>query len=78
LKSADWYLKFIRWSDEDRAHVDYFRDLFPCGGVCHGATEEAAYRKFRLFVREEVAQLPRKGKSLPPISARPMRDAVVA
>ncbi|HEY5551972.1 MAG TPA: hypothetical protein VIK52_08790 [Opitutaceae bacterium] len=78
MKNEDRYLKFVRWSDEDRAYVGYCPDLFPWGGVCHGATEEVAYRKLRLLVREEVAQLHRKGKSLPPISTRPMRDAVVA
>lgn len=78
MKNEDRYLKFVRWSEDDRAYVGYCPDLFPWGGVCHGATEEAAYRKLRLLVREEVAQLRRKGKSLPPINTRPMRDAVVA
>ena len=78
MKTEDRYLKFVRWSDEDRAYVGYCPDLFPWGGVCHGATEEAAYRKLRLLVREEVAQLSRKRGALPPPSTRPMRDAVLA
>jgi hypothetical protein len=60
MKAEDRYLKFVRWSDEDRAYVGYYPDLFPWGGVCHGATEEKAYRKLRLLVREEVAQLSRR------------------
>lgn len=78
MKSEDRYLKFVRWSDEDRAYVGYCPDLFPWGGVCHGATEDAAYRKLRLLVREEVAQLNRRRQTLPPPSTRPMRDAVLA
>ena len=78
MKAEDRYLKFVRWSDEDRAYVGYCPDLFPWGGVCHAATEEATYRKLRLLVREEVAQLNRAGRELPPSSTRPMRDAVLA
>ena len=78
MKAEDRYLMFVRWSDEDRSYIGYCPDLFPWGGVCHGATEEATYRKLRLLVREEVAQLSRKRQTLPPPSTRPMRDAVLA
>jgi hypothetical protein len=63
MKNEDRYLKFVRWSDEDRTYVGYCPDLFPWGGVCHGASVEAAYRKLRLLVREEIAQLRRSTKS---------------
>lgn len=78
MKAEDRYLKFVRWSDEDRAYIGYCPDLFPWGGVCHGASEEVAYRKLLVLVRKEVAQLNRKHQSLPPPSTRPMRDAVLA
>lgn len=78
MKSEDRYLKYVSWSDEDRAYVGYCPDLFPWGGVCHGASEETAYRKLLLLVRREVTQLRRKGKALPAPSTRPMRDAVLA
>jgi hypothetical protein len=52
--------------------------LFPWGGVCHGASEEPAYRKLLVLVRKEVAQLNRKRQSLPTPSTHPMRDAVLA
>jgi hypothetical protein len=78
MKAEDRYLKFVRWSDEDRAYIGYCPDLFPWGGVCHGASEEAAYRKLLVLVRKEVAQLNRKRQSLPAPSTRPMRDAVLA
>jgi hypothetical protein len=78
MKAQDAYLKFVRWSDEDRTYVGYCPDLFPWGGVCHGATEESAYRKLLLLVREEVIALKRASKKLPPASTRAMRDAVVA
>lgn len=77
MKPEDRYLKFVRWSDEDSAYVGFCPDLFPWGGVCHGATEEATYRKLRLLVREEVIQLGRKRQLLPAPNTRPMRDAVL-
>lgn len=78
MKNEDRYLKFVRWSDDDRAYVGFCPDLFPWGGVCHGTSEEAAYRKLRLLVCEEVAQLSRKRQTLPMPSTRPVRGAVLA
>jgi len=78
MKTEDRYLKFVRWSAEDRAYVGYCPDLFPWGGVCHGATEEGVYRKLCLLVREEVSRLSRARQTLPPASTRPMREAVLA
>ena len=78
MKPEDRYLKFVRWSDEDRVYIGFCPDLFPCGGVCHGSSEEAAYRKLRLLVRDEVAQLGRKHQSLPMPNTRAMRDAMLA
>ncbi len=77
MKPEDRYLKFVRWNEEDRAYVGHCPDLFPWGGVCHGATEESTYRKLRILVREEVAQLSRKRQLLPAPNTRPMRDAVL-
>ena len=77
MKPEDRYLKFVRWSEEDRAYVGHCPDLFPWGGVCHGATEEATYRKLRILVRDEVTQLGRKRQLLPAPNTRPMRDAVL-
>ena len=77
MKPEDRYLKFVRWSEEDRAYVGHCPDLFPWGGVCHGTTEESTYRKLRILVREEVVQLARKRQLLPTPNTRPMRDAVL-
>jgi hypothetical protein len=77
MKPEDRYLKFVRWSEEDRVYVGHCPDLFPWGGVCHGRTEETAYRKLRILVREEVSQLGRKRQLLPAPNTRPMRDAVL-
>lgn len=77
MKPEDRYLKFVRWNEEDRAYVGYCPDLFPWGGVCHGATEEATYRRLRHLVREEVVQLGRKRQDLPAPNTRPMREAVL-
>jgi predicted RNase H-like HicB family nuclease len=78
MKAQDQFLKFVRWEEEDGLYVGYCPDLFPFGGVCHGATEEEAYRQLGALVAEEVAELRRAGKELPPPSTRPMRDAVPA
>jgi hypothetical protein len=78
MKAEDRYLKFVLWSDDDRAYVGYCPDLFPWGGVCHGATEESTYRILCRLVHEEVVQLHRGRKALPSPSTRPMRDAVLA
>ena len=78
MKAEDQYLKFALWSEEDGLYVGYCPDLFPWGGVCHGASEEVAYRELTDLVREEVEELRRGGKPLPEAATRPMRDAVLA
>ena len=78
MKAEDQYLRFVRWEDEDNCYVGYCPDLFPWGGVCHGPNEEQTYRELCLLVREEVEELVKSSKGLPPNSTRPMRDAVPA
>ena len=78
MKAQDKYLKFVRWEEDDRLYVGYCPDLFPFGGACHGTTEEEAYRQLCALVADEVGELQRDGKELPPASARPMREAVPA
>ena len=76
MKTEDRYLKFVRWSDDDKAYVGYCPDLFPWGGVCHGDDEEQTYRELRELVAEEIKQLTASGKELPPPITRPMREPV--
>ncbi len=76
MKPEDHYLKFVRWSDSDSAYLGYCPDLFPWGGVCHAADEEACYHQLCSLVNEELADLRATGGELPPASTRPMRDAV--
>jgi len=78
MNAADQYLKFVRWSEEDGCYVGYCPDLFPWGGVCHGAKEETVFKQLGILVREEIADLKREKKHLPPVSTRPMREAVLA
>ena len=78
MKTEDRYLKFVRWSDADGLYIGYCPDLFPWGGVRHGASEEDAYRDLAELVREEVEELRRDGKPLPEVATRPMREAVPA
>ncbi|HMO65927.1 MAG TPA: hypothetical protein PKE47_12025 [Verrucomicrobiota bacterium] len=78
MRAEDRYLKFVRWEEADGLYVGYCPDLFPYGGVCHGTTEGDAYRQLAALVSEEVAELQREGRELPPASTRPMREAVPA
>jgi predicted RNase H-like HicB family nuclease len=78
MKAEDQYLKFVRWEKEDRLYVGYCPDLFPWGGVCHGDTEEDAYRQLRALVRETVEELRVAGKNLPAATTRAVREAVPA
>ena len=78
MKSEDRYLKFVRWSDEDTLYIGYCPDLFPWGGVCHGATEEKTYAELCLLVREEIEELRNAGKEIPVPATRAMREAVLA
>jgi predicted RNase H-like HicB family nuclease len=78
MNATDRYLKFVRWSEEDRLYVGYCPDLFPWGGVCHGASEEETFHQLAELVREEVEELTRDGKPLPEPVIRPMREAVPA
>ena len=78
MKAEDRYLKFVLRSDEDNLYVGYCPDLFPWGGVCHGATEEETYARLCVLVREEVEELRLAGRELPVPGTRPMREAVLA
>ncbi len=77
MKTEDRYLKFVLWSDEDNAYVGHCPDLFPWGGVCHGATEEETYAQLCALVREEVEELRRDGIEIPVPATRAMREAVL-
>jgi hypothetical protein len=78
MKAHDRYLKFVRWEEADSLYVGYCPDLFPWGGACHGATEEETYRQLCALVEAEVEQLRDSAQELPPVSTRPMREAVLA
>ncbi|HTB63413.1 MAG TPA: hypothetical protein VK737_07475 [Opitutales bacterium] len=78
MNAADQYLKFVRWSEDDQCYVGYCPDLFPWGGVCHGAKEESVFKQLNLLVREEIADLQHAKKPLPAAATRPMREAVLA
>ncbi len=75
MKTEDRYLKFVRWSDEDRVYVGYCPDLFPWGGVCHDEDEGRTYEALGALVREEIAELIAAEKPLPEPVTRPMREA---
>jgi len=74
MKAQDRYLLFVRWSDEDQLYVGYCPDLFPAGGVCHGATSLEAYGKLCEIVEDTVKTAEEQGLPLPPPQTRPMRE----
>jgi hypothetical protein len=76
MKPEDRYLKFVRWSDEDRTYVGYCPDLFPWGGVCDADDEQDAYRQLCALVSEELDDLRERGMPLPDPHTRPMREAL--
>ena len=78
MKTEDQYLKFVRWSDPDKAYVGYCPDLFPFGGICHAKAEEEAYHILCGLVQEQIEDLQRMGKELPPVTIRPMRELEMA
>ena len=58
------YLKFVRWSDEDKIFIGYCPDLF-IGGVCHGKNESKVYIELCRLVEEDIAQRRRARLPLP-------------
>lgn len=78
MKSADRYLMFVRWSEDDDAYVGYCPDLFPAGGVCHGATPTDTYAKLSEIVEDTVMAAEAQSLDLPPVRTRPMREVEMA
>jgi predicted RNase H-like HicB family nuclease len=74
MKAQDTYLMFVRWSDDDQLYVGYCPDLFPAGGVCHGATSLEAYAKLYETVEDAVKTAEQQGLPLPAPKTRPMRE----
>ena len=58
------YLKFVRWSEEDKVFIGYCPDLF-IGGACHGKDETKVYAELSRLVDEDIAQRRRAKQPLP-------------
>ena len=78
MKTQDRYLMFVQWSEEDRVYVGYCPDLFPWGGVCHGATPQEAYAALCDVVEDTVTTAEAQGLPLPAPATRAMREAILA
>jgi predicted RNase H-like HicB family nuclease len=78
MKTQDRYLMFVRWSDEDSTYVGYCPDLFPAGGVCHGATAVEAFERLCDAVEDTVTTAEAQGLPLPLPRTRPMQEIEVA
>jgi predicted RNase H-like HicB family nuclease len=53
-------------------------DLFPAGGVCHGASPQEAFDRLCEAVEDTVDTAQSQGLSLPPSRTRPMREIEIA
>ena len=77
MKTQDRYLLFVQWREADHAYVGYCPDLFPAGGVCHGANPVEAYTRLWEAVEDTVATAEAQGVPLPSPRTRPMREVEV-
>jgi hypothetical protein len=59
------YLKFVRWSNEDKVFIGYCPDLF-VGGICHGKDETKVYAELSRLVDEDITQRRRAKQPFPP------------
>jgi predicted RNase H-like HicB family nuclease len=78
MKLQDRYLSFVLWSDADQLYVGYCPDLFPAGGVCHGATPVEAYEKLSEIIDDTVNTAQEQGIDLPEPKTRVMREVELA
>jgi predicted RNase H-like HicB family nuclease len=78
MKPQDKYLMFVQWSEADQLYVGYCPDLFPAGGVCHGATSKDAFEKLVEVVDDTVTTAQQQGIELPEPRARVMREVELA
>lgn len=74
MKTSDRYLKYVEWSEEDQLYIGYCPDLFPHGGVCHAATEVAAYEELSAIVSAHVTDLEASAEAMPPRLTKPSRE----
>ena len=54
MRTQDKYLMFVQWSDEDNAYLGYCPDLYPAGGLCHGASPVEAFSRLSEIVEDAV------------------------
>ena len=78
MKTQDRYLMFVQWSEADQLYVGYCPDLFPAGGVCHGATKIEAFGKLSEIVEDTVSTAEEEGIALPEAKSRVMREVEMA
>ena len=78
MKTEDKYLSFVQWSEPDQLYVGYCPDLFPAGGVCHGASSVDAYEKLVEIIEDMVATAKEQNIPLPEPRIRAMREIELA
>ena len=70
MKTGDQYHKWVEWSDEDHCYIGRCPDLF--FGGCHGSNPLEVFEKLNDLVREEIRDLRKARRPLPPPAVRPM------
>jgi predicted RNase H-like HicB family nuclease len=78
MKTQDRYFSFVHWSEQDQAYIGYCPDLFPAGGVCHGATPVEAFSRLCEILDDTVTTAQEQGLPLPEPQTRPMREVEAA
>ena len=73
MKDGDEYLKWVEWSDADQGYIGRCPDLFL--GGCHGDDPVQVYAELCGLVAEMAADYRREGKTLPPVTVRPLAAA---
>jgi len=71
MRSADRYLKWLEWSDEDRTYLGKCPDLIT--GI-HGEDPVKLYAELCDVVEEVIVHFEAQGRPLPRPRIRPMQE----
>lgn len=71
MKASDRYLKWVEWSEQDRAYIGRCPDLTT--GI-HGDDPVGVYADLCAVVEEAIAHLESTGRPLPSPRVKPMQE----
>lgn len=73
MKTADRYLKWVEWDEDDQVYLGKCPDLIT--GI-HGDDPVKLYEELCEVVEEVIRHLERLGRALPPARAKPVQEAL--